>query len=150
VKKEDDFMKMMEKAVAKPQTPQPQKPSPPAPPAPPQQQATLSNPNYKLSSSDEDKVRRTIEPCWNIDPGMKNYGSLQVELKLTLNPDGSVRDVVIQDMGRYAQDSSFRAAADSARRALTNPRCNKLPLPLDQYTNWQTTYLRFDPKDILR
>jgi hypothetical protein len=53
-------------------------------------------------------------------------------------------------MARYSRDSRYRAAADSARRALTNPRCNKLPLPPDQYVNWQTATFTFDPKDILR
>jgi hypothetical protein len=126
------------------------KPSPPAPPAAPQQTATLSNPNFKLSATEEDAVRRAIAPCWNIDPGALGYGSFQVELKLTMNPDGTVRDVAIQDRGRYASDSYYRAAADAARRAVTNPRCHKLPLPADQYANWQTTTLTFDPKEILQ
>jgi hypothetical protein len=56
----------------------------------------------------------------------------------------------IQNQARYYSDTQYRAAADSARRAVLNDRCHKLPLPADQYTNWQTTYLRFDPKDILQ
>jgi hypothetical protein len=121
---------------------------PPAPPVPPQQTASLSNPNFKLSATEEDAVRKTIAPCWNIDTGTPK--SVQIELKLTMNPDGTVRDVTIQDTGRYATDSYFRAAADAARRAVTNPRCHKLPLPADQYANWQTTYLTFDPKELLQ
>jgi clan AA aspartic protease (TIGR02281 family) len=104
----------------------------------------------KLSTAQEDAVRRTIAPCWNIDPGALGSGPLAVELKLTLNADGTVHDVTIQDAGRYARDSNFRLAADAARRAVTNPRCHKLPLPADQYASWQTLYLRFDPRDILR
>jgi hypothetical protein len=144
-------MKMMETAV-KTAPKQAQKPSPPAPAAPAQarQQASLSDPNAKLSSSEEDAVRRAIAPCWNIDPGVMNYKALQVHLRMVMNPDGTVREVTIVDSGRYGQDSYYRAAADAARRAVLNPRCNKLPLPPEKYANWQITNLIFDPKDILQ
>jgi hypothetical protein len=133
-------------------TPKPAPPTPPVPPAAPvpQQTASLSNPNFKLSATQEDAVRKTIAPCWNIDPGAVNYQSMQIELKLTLNRDGTVMAAEIQDQARYYGDTRYRAAADSARRAVLNDRCHKLPLPPDQYANWQTTYLRFDPKDILQ
>jgi len=148
-------MKMMEKTVAQVEHNKPQpKPAPPAPPTPPQQQqqqtASLNNPNFKLSATEEDAVRRTIAPCWNIDPGALNYKSMQVELKLTLSPDGIVTGAEVTDRGRYYSDSEFRAAADSARRAVLNDRCHKLPLPPDQYASWQTTYLTFDPQQILQ
>lgn len=146
-------MKQMQQAVTQVQQNRPQpKPSPPAPPAPPaaRQQATLSDPNYKLSSGEEDAVKRAIAPCWNIDPGVMNYKNLQVHLRLQMNPDGTVRDVTIMDTGRYGSDSYYRAAADAARRAVMNPRCSKLPLPPDKYANWQITNLIFDPKDILQ
>ena len=144
-------MKMMEKTVTQLAQNKPQpKPAPPAPPAPPQQTASLSNPNYKLSATQEDAVRRAIEPCWNIDPGAQNYRSMQVELKLTLSPDGVVMGAEIQNQARYYSDSQYRAAADAARRAVLNDRCHKLPLPLDQYANWRNTTLVFDPKEILR
>jgi len=146
-------MKMMEKTVTQLNQNKPApKPSPPVPPVPPapQQTASLSNPNFKLSSSEEDAVRHTIAPCWNIDPGAAGYQSMQVELKLTLTRDGTVVAAEIPNVGRYNSDSRYRAAADSARRAVLNDRCHKLPLPPDQYANWQTTYLTFDPKDILQ
>ncbi len=147
-------MKMMEKTVTEVSKTKPTpKPSPPAPaaapPAPPQT-ASLSNPNLQAVLVEEDAVRKTIAPCWNIDPGALNYKSLQVELKLTLNRDGTVMAAEIQNTAKYYSDPQYRAAADSARRAVLNDRCHKLPLPPDQYANWQTTYLRFDPKDILQ
>ena len=45
-------------------------------------------------------------------------------------------------------DPFFQAAADSARRALFNPGCQPLKLPLDKYDQWQTFTITFDPKDI--
>ena len=49
---------------------------------------------------------------------------------------------------RYG-NSFFRAAADSARRALLNPRCSPLKLPLDKYAQWQIFTITFDPKDVV-
>ncbi|MBV8168097.1 MAG: cell envelope integrity protein TolA, partial [Alphaproteobacteria bacterium] len=104
----------------------------------------------ELSSGEVDAIKRAIAPCWNIDPGVLNYKSLQVHLRLTMNPDGTVREVTLMDTARYSTDTYYRAAVDSARRALTNPRCNKLPFPPDKYATWQITNLIFDPKDILQ
>ena len=42
----------------------------------------------------------------------------------------------------------FQAAAESARRALLNPRCRALKLPPDKFNKWQTFTITFDPKDV--
>jgi hypothetical protein len=46
-------------------------------------------------------------------------------------------------------DDFYRAAAESALRATKNPKCQPLPLPLDQYDQWRNMVLNFDPKDML-
>ena len=149
-------MKMMEKTVTQLERNKPvPKPAPPAPPTPPRPQqqsqlASLNNPNFKLSATQEDAVKHAISPCWNIDPGALNYKSMQVELKLTLSPDGIVIGAEVMDKGRYASDVQYRAAADSARRAVLNEQCHKLPLPPDQYASWQNIYFTFDPQQILQ
>ena len=52
------------------------------------------------------------------------------------------------DQGRYNRDSFFRAAADSARRAVFHPHCNPLALPLDKYDIWKTIIIRFNPREM--
>ena len=63
--------------------------------------------------------------------------------------DGTVTSVRILDTSRYASDQFFRAAADSAVRAVKNPQCTPLKLPLDKYEQWKTMTLSFNPKDLL-
>src|SRR3546814_9513743 len=61
-----------------------------------------------------------------------------------MNPDGTVRTAEIQDRARMASDSFYRAAAESARRAVLNPRCSPLRLPPEKYNAWKTLVLNFD------
>lgn len=92
-------------------------------------------------------MRRTVQPCWNFDAGSLNAKSLNVEIRLYMNPDGTVRATELMDPARAARDSFYRSAAESARRAVMNPGCNKLPLPPGNYDQWRTLILNFDPRD---
>ena len=63
-----------------------------------------------------------------------------------MNPDGTVRNAELLNPD---SDPFFQAAADSARRALLNTNCHgPLKLPPDQYNQWQTFTIDFNPKDI--
>ena len=65
-----------------------------------------------------------------------------------MKPDATDREARIHDQRRLQSDPFFRAAAESALRAVLNPRCNPLKLPPDKYQQWQTMTLNFDPKDM--
>ena len=41
------------------------------------------------------------------------------------------------------------AAADSAVRAVRNPKCSPLELPADKYDQWKRIDFTFDPRDML-
>jgi hypothetical protein len=63
-----------------------------------------------------------------------------------MNPDATVRSATQLNSERNS-DPFFQAAAESAMRALRNPRCSPLKLPLNRYDQWQTFTITFDPKD---
>ena len=67
---------------------------------------------------------------------------------MAMNPDATVREARILDQGRLHSDPFFRAAAESALRAVLNPRCNPLKLPLEKYNQWRNMILIFDPRDM--
>ena len=97
-----------------------------------------------------DEVRRQIEPCWNLPAGAKDAGEHIVEIRVAVNPNGQVRSAQIVDNVRMSRDPFYRAAAESAMRAVLNPRCNPLKnLPIDDYDEWRTMTLRFDPKEMI-
>ncbi|HZU88383.1 MAG TPA: energy transducer TonB, partial [Stellaceae bacterium] len=74
---------------------------------------------------------------------------LMVEIRVFVAPDGDVQRAVVLDQGRMAEDPLFRAAADSARRALFNPECRPLRLPPDKYEYWKEFVINFSPRDLL-
>jgi len=127
-----------------------------APPARPQMAAAAppsSQPKAplgsQLSASEIDLIRQQIERCWNVPAGARDAQDLDIEIKAVVNPDGMVRQAVIVDTGRYAADAFFRAAADSAKRAVLNPQCSPLHVPPDKYEAWHNLDMFFNPKDVL-
>ncbi len=101
----------------------------------------------KMTKSEIDAVTEQIERCWNVPAGAKDAKDLVVEIHVTLNPDGSVREARIVDQSRMQTDSFFRTAAESAYRAIF--LCQPLKLPADKYSLWQDMTLSFNPSQIL-
>lgn len=103
----------------------------------------------KLTMSELDAFKQQIGSCWHVPTGAKYAEDLSVEIRVLINPDMSVKSASIIDQGRYNRDSHFRAAAESARRALINPKCSPLKLPPDKYDQWKSIIINFDPSEML-
>ena len=58
-----------------------------------------------------------------------------------------MRRAAIADTSRMG-DPFFRTAAESALRAVLNPRCNPLKVPPRKYETWKSVTLSFDPRDM--
>ncbi len=108
----------------------------------------MNNPARPLAISEIDLVRQQIRECWSLPAGAREAENLSIEIKMAMNPDGTVRQAQILDRGRLGKDPFFRAAAESALRAVLNPRCNPLKLPLEKYQQWQNMILIFDPRQM--
>jgi len=100
----------------------------------------------ELSQSELDAVRQQVAQCWNVPVGVKEAESLNVVIYLSMNPDGSVREARIQ--GGTTNHPMYQIAADSALRAIKNPLCSPLKLPLHRYDVWKEFTFTFDPKDM--
>ena len=103
----------------------------------------------QLTISELDAFKYQLEPCWNVPAGAKFAENLAVEIRVSMNRDGTVNKSSVLDRGRYNRDSAFRAAADSALRALRNPRCSPLKLPSEKYEQWKSIVINFDPQQML-
>ncbi|MGH7100426.1 MAG: TonB C-terminal domain-containing protein, partial [Stellaceae bacterium] len=103
----------------------------------------------QLTASEIDLIRQQIERCWNIPAGARADKSLVVEMRVSVDRDGDVRQAAVLDSGSTTSDPVFRAAAESARRALFNPECRPLRLPPDKYQYWKEFVMDFSPKDPL-
>lgn len=111
--------------------------------------APASNkPSLPVTSSEIDAVRRQIERCWNLPEGTKDAGNLVISIRVEMNVDGTPRSAVIENAGQSRANPQFQAAADSARRAVLNPRCHPFKLPAEKFEHWRTMTLIFNPKEI--
>ena len=137
-----------------PQTPPTQKPAEKqAAPA----NETQAKPNNSTKYDDSMPVSMTevsaimsqIQRCWNIPAGARDAQSLVVVLDVKLNQDGSLVSVSLaENHARYASDSFYKAATDSAIRAVK--RCTPLQgLPMEKYGSWQEMKMYFDPSKAL-
>jgi len=102
-----------------------------------------------LSISEIDAIRRHFEKCWNIPSGAREAGNLATEIKVRFNKKGNVLDARIVNVSRMKRDRYFRTAAESALRAVLNPRCQNAPLPENKFDKWKNLTLNFDPKSII-
>jgi outer membrane biosynthesis protein TonB len=114
---------------------------------PTQPQPTQSLSDQPLSISEIDALRRQIEKCWNVPAGAIEAESLLVEIRVWLNPDGSIMRAEILDTARMSRDGYYRAAAESAYRAIF--LCEPYSLPVERYNAWKMILMRFDPSSVL-
>ena len=97
-----------------------------------------------------------IVPCHNAakfladaeKAGAKDAKDIIIEIWVAANPDGTVREARIVST-KGSEESFTQAAADSALRAVRNPRCSPLKLPPEKYNSWKTFTLVFNPREML-
>ena len=142
----DTLLKNLQKNAVKPDPsakPQRQQVAAAAPPSS-QPHAPLGS---QLTASEIDLVREQLSRCWNINAGARDAKDLVVEVRASVQPDGTVTQATIVDQGKMG-DPLWRAAAESARRTFFNPQCTPLKLPPDKYATWKDLVVDFSPKDI--
>jgi len=113
---------------------------------PPQRSAFLSVGG--LTMGEMDALRAQIAQCWSVPAGARDAENLIVEIRVVVNPDMTVQSARISDVARMNSDPFYRTAAESALRAVLNPRCSPLQLPPNKYDEWRTMVLSFNPREM--
>ena len=109
----------------------------------------MYDPGQPMSVSEIDEVRRQIEKCWNIPAGARDAGDHVVTIRVEMSPDATPRSAVVVNKVSTQVNTFQQAAAESALRAVLNPRCHPFRLPREKYERWKTMTLVFNPKDML-
>jgi len=91
-------------------------------------------------------IQEQLRNCWRLDPGARDARDLMIEIRVQLNPDGSVRHSSVTDVIRMVQDGYFRSAAENAMRAIQ--KCSPFRLPPNKYAIWRDLTLRFNPREM--
>ncbi len=96
-------------------------------------------------------IQDQVRPCWYPPIGAKDAHEIRVGVRIQLNPDGTlIGRPYIVDRDRLFRDPAFQAFAESATRALQNPRCSPLRLPLVNYETWREISFNFDTTELLQ
>ena len=94
-------------------------------------------------------VREQIVRCWNVPAGARDAKDLVVEIRVAVNPDGTVQQATIVDQGRL-RATRFSAPRRKAPGAPSSTRSARpLRLPPDKYAIWKDFVVDFSPKDCL-
>ncbi len=147
------FGSLLKDLVSTPQ-PQPAKPSDDAKKAKPKEPPEVQVPlvrvaaarNEPLSLSVVDAIRRQVEDNWNPPIGAPDAGDLVVEIRIVLQPDGTVTGAQIVD--RLCRTGPVKTLscimAESAVRAVwrASPLQN---LPPEKYKQWREISFTFKP-----
>jgi hypothetical protein len=99
-----------------------------------------------MSVNEIDALRARIADCWTPPPGGLGADQIVVKLRLKLNEDGTL--VGYPTVANSGSSPFFRAAADSAVRAVY--QCQPYELPKAKYALWRDMILNFDPSDLYR
>jgi hypothetical protein len=97
-----------------------------------------------LSSLEVDALMEQIGGCWTLPAGIDGIEDMVVRLRIQVRPDRTVQAVTIEDQSRLSRDPTFRAVAESARRAVD--KCSPLNLPPDKYAAWRDIVMNFYPQ----
>jgi outer membrane biosynthesis protein TonB len=105
-----------------------------------------STSNSGLTGPDRSAIGDHVRPCWNVDAGAPGLSTFSVNLMVTTDGTGTVRQASVapQDQGKLG-DPIFNAFANDAINAVMNVTCATLPLPPDMLNRNQTFLFNFKP-----
>jgi len=101
----------------------------------------------RMTISEIDLVKAQIRECWNVPAGAREAEDLIIEIKVDMGRDGVPRNAWIESRARMGE-AFYRAAAESALRAVLNNRCHPFKLPPQKYDQWHDLRLVFNPRDM--
>jgi hypothetical protein len=96
-----------------------------------------------MTVNEIDAFKSQLSKCWKVDPGTPDPAALVFRLRIFLNQDGTVASAPeLIDKGGLG-DPYFRAAVDSAKRAVQ--MCSPFQLPPEKFETWNDITITFDP-----
>jgi hypothetical protein len=107
------------------------------------------NPDAQMTLSEIDAFKVQMQKCWSVPAGAAGAENLIVQIRVFLNPDGSLAQPpeLMDKTKMLTGNSYYRTAAESAMRAIR--RCQPFKMPADKYNSWREIELNFDPREML-
>ena len=97
-----------------------------------------------LTVSVIDALRVAMTRCWTIDTTRPGLDNIRAVAHLTMNRNGTVRDVWFEGAARATSDAAFAYVLDTIRNAINV--CQPLRmLPENEFNKWEKIQLTFYP-----
>jgi hypothetical protein len=103
----------------------------------------------RLTQAEARALSEQIGACWRVDAGILGLQDIAVELRVQLDGQGNVRNIVPGDRG-VPNDPRSLAVYESARLALLSPQCNPLRVPPDKHRAVMESIFRFNPRGLVQ
>lgn len=100
-----------------------------------------------LSMDELVALARHVEKCWNVLPGVGNVERAVVELRIRMNPDGTL--AAHPEILNRSSSPAFQATAESAVRAVIACQPYKM-LSAAKYNFWKDMIFNFAPPETVR
>ena len=102
--------------------------------------------NSGLNAGERNAIGQHVQPCFQVDSGAPGLATFSVNLLVTTDATGTVRNAVVapQDVDKMS-DPIFNAYANRAIDAVMNYQCATLPLPSNMLGQNQTFLFNFTP-----
>jgi len=101
--------------------------------------------NVNMTQAEKLRIKQQLGQCWNPPIGVREANNLKVKIKISLNKDGSLIEVI--SLSRSNDLNSLRSiAVNSALRAVK--KCAPYDFPTEKYEQWKEIVTTFDPKNM--
>jgi hypothetical protein len=100
-----------------------------------------------MSEGEKDIIRQQIKQNWIIDIGMQGLEDMTVEVRVRMNPDGSVQ-AAKADLSSSNGHPNWPIYARSCENAVLKSSPLRMP-PEKPYPAWATMTLVFNARDML-
>ena len=100
----------------------------------------------QMSMSEMDRIQRLFEDAWIIPLRANEGGKLIIQVRITMNRDGTVHDASILHDSSSTEHPVYPIGCDSVLRAVNQFRTRSLPLRKETYAQWRDIVITFSPK----
>lgn len=88
-------------------------------------------------------LRNHIYSCLSLNVGVTDLRDIKPEILIIVNKDRTVNSSSIINKENL-NDPSFRIVAEASLRAINDPKCSPLNLPIGKYDQWKEIKFTFD------
>ena len=91
-----------------------------------------------MTVSDMNLLQAHLYSCLEVNQAiLENVKNLKPKIFIEVNKDRTVKLATVVDEDRYFTDQRFKLASDTVLRAINNPECSPLDLPVNKYNQWK-------------